>query len=100
MSRSGRSIRNSQLGHISEGMRNARHLIVNKKGVIMAREMSPKVQEELQQIEEANAWFEYLESTRGLPDRRYAEMEPWAWARLVQRMKSIRPDLVLDRLAA
>ena len=39
--------------------------------------------EELLQIEEADAWFEYLESIRNLScaEPRYAEVEPWAWAR-------------------
>ena len=38
--------------------------------------------EELLMIEEADAWFEYLESTRAQNETRYAEVEPWAWARL------------------
>ena len=37
---------------------------------------------ELLLIEEADAWFEYLEATRGQTASRYAELEPWAWARL------------------
>jgi hypothetical protein len=41
-------------------------------------------------IEEADAWFEYLESTRGQIADRYAEIEPWAWARLSQRRRAIR----------
>jgi hypothetical protein len=45
---------------------------------------------ELLLIEEADAWFEYLESTRGQTDTRYGEVEPWAWARLVQRLRAIR----------
>ena len=36
--------------------------------------------EELLMIEEADAWFEYLESTRAQNETRYAEVEPWAWA--------------------
>ena len=36
--------------------------------------------EELLQIEEADAWFEYLESTRGQGHGRYQELEPWARA--------------------
>ena len=39
--------------------------------------------EELLQIEEADAWFEYLEATRAQSETRYAELEPWAWARLL-----------------
>jgi hypothetical protein len=31
--------------------------------------------EELLQIEEADAWFEYLESTRGQGENRYHELE-------------------------
>ena len=46
--------------------------------------------EELLQIEEADAWFEYLESTRGQSETRYQELEPWAWARLSQRLRAIR----------
>ena len=42
--------------------------------------------EELLQIEEADAWFEYLEATRAQSKSRYAEVEPWAWARLSQRL--------------
>jgi hypothetical protein len=45
---------------------------------------------ELLLIEEADAWFEYLESTRGQNETRYAEVEPWAWARLAQRLRAIR----------
>ena len=33
-------------------------------------------------IEEADAWFEYLEAIRGQTAVRYAEIEPWAWVRL------------------
>jgi len=33
-------------------------------------------------IEEADAWFEYLEVTRAeIGSGRYHEIEPWAWAR-------------------
>ena len=45
---------------------------------------------ELLLIEEADAWFEYLESTRGQSALRYVEVEPWAWARLAQRLRAIR----------
>jgi hypothetical protein len=45
---------------------------------------------ELLLIEEADAWFEYLESTRVQTATRYAEVEPWAWARLTQRLRAIR----------
>jgi len=44
---------------------------------------------ELLLIEEADAWFEYLESTRGQTETRYGEVEPWAWARLAQRLRAI-----------
>lgn len=46
--------------------------------------------EELLQIEEADAWFEYLEATRGQSPTRYVEVEPWAWARLNQRLRAVR----------
>ena len=45
---------------------------------------------ELLLIEEADAWFEYLEATRGHTVVRYAEVEPWAWARLSQRLRAVR----------
>jgi hypothetical protein len=45
---------------------------------------------ELLMIEEADAWFEYLEATRGQTEIRYGEVEPWAWARLRQRLRAIR----------
>lgn len=35
------------------------------------------------------AWAEYLEATRGQPHPRYAEVEPWAWNRLRQRLRAI-----------
>jgi hypothetical protein len=45
---------------------------------------------ELLLIEEADAWFEYLEATRAQSASRYVEIEPWAWARLSQRLRAIR----------
>ena len=45
---------------------------------------------ELLLIEEADAWFEYLEATRGQSVVRYKEVEPWAWARLSQRLRAIK----------
>ena len=45
---------------------------------------------ELLLIEEADAWFEYLEATRGQSVLRYRELEPWAWARLTQRLRAIK----------
>ena len=53
--------------------------------------MSEQTQaDELLTIEEADAWFEYLEATRGQTATRYGEVEPWAWARLSQRLRTIR----------
>ena len=46
--------------------------------------------EELLMIEEADAWFEHLEATRVQSETRYAEVEPWAWARLSQRLRAVR----------
>ena len=45
---------------------------------------------ELLMIEEADAWFEYLEAVRGQSALRYVEVEPWAWARLSQRLRAIQ----------
>ena len=44
---------------------------------------------ELLLIEEADAWFEYLDATRSQSALRYKEVEPWAWARLTQRLRAI-----------
>jgi hypothetical protein len=48
-------------------------------------------------IEEADAWFEYLEATQAeAATGRYDEVEPWAWARLNQRLRAVdrkRTDL-------
>jgi len=41
-------------------------------------------------IEEADAWFEYLAATRAQTAARYGEVEPWAWARLTQRLRAIK----------
>ena len=46
--------------------------------------------QELLLIEEADAWFEYLEAIREQTETRYKEIEPWAWARLTQRLRAIR----------
>ena len=56
--------------------------------------------EELLLIEEADAWFEYLESTRGQTELRYQEIEPWAWARLSQRLRAIKARRAKLRPAA
>ena len=55
---------------------------------------------ELLQIEEADAWFEYLEATRGQNENRYGEVEPWAWARLAQRLRAVRARRARLRPAA
>jgi hypothetical protein len=56
--------------------------------------------EELLQIEEADAWFEYLDATRAQSASRYREVEPWAWARLQQRMRAIKARRAKLRPAA
>ncbi len=56
--------------------------------------------EELLLIEEADAWFEYLEATRGQSEKRYAEVEPWAYARLSQRLRAVRARRARLRPAA
>ena len=41
-------------------------------------------------IEEADAWFEYLEAVREEGrTARYDEIESWAWARLRQRLRLV-----------
>ena len=45
---------------------------------------------ELLLIEEADAWFEYADATKDQNGARYAEIEPWAWARLQQRLRIVR----------
>jgi hypothetical protein len=55
---------------------------------------------ELLMIEEADAWFEYLEATRSQSPLRYREIEPWAWARLTQRLRAIRARRAKLRPAA
>ena len=55
---------------------------------------------ELLLIEEADAWFEYLEATRAQSAIRYKEVEPWAWARLSQRLRAITTKRTKLRPAA
>jgi hypothetical protein len=55
---------------------------------------------ELLLIEEADAWFEYLEATRAQSAVRYKEVEPWAWARLSQRLRAIKTKKTKLRPAA
>lgn len=56
--------------------------------------------QELLSIEEADAWFEYLSATRAQSPARYGEVEPWAWARLSQRLRAIRTKRAKLRPAA
>lgn len=37
--------------------------------------------------EAQKAWAEYLANTQGVEHMRYLEIEPWAWARLKQKLK-------------
>ena len=55
---------------------------------------------ELLLFEEADAWFEYLEATRAQSPIRYKEVEPWAWARLSQRLRAIKTKKTKLRPAA
>jgi hypothetical protein len=34
-----------------------------------------------------DAWSQYLDEVRGTDDVRYPEVEPWAWARLMARLR-------------
>ena len=43
----------------------------------------------IKRTEVADAWFEYLETIRGLSRRNYDEVEDWAWARLHARLRVI-----------
>jgi hypothetical protein len=61
--------------------------LVSERGEVPVT--SKQEAEELLMIEEADAWFEYLEATRNQTEVRYAEVEPWAWARLNQRLRAI-----------
>ena len=56
--------------------------------------------EEILLIEEADAWFEYLDATRAQLDTRYREIEPWAWSRLRQRLRAIKARRARLRAAA
>ena len=53
-------------------------------------------------IEEADAWFEYLEAVRThATSGRYDEVEPWAWVRLSQRLERVAAERSrLNRAAA
>jgi hypothetical protein len=64
--------------------------------------LTPGTQEafELLLMEEADAWFEYLDATRGQSAVRYVEVEPWAWARLSQRLRAVRARRAKLRPAA
>ena len=63
--------------------------------------MAPRREaEELLLIEEADAWFEYLEATRAQSAIRYLEVEPWAWARLNQRLRAVKAKRAKLRPAA
>lgn len=50
----------------------------------------PRTAREVLQIETADAWFEYLATTRRVDGVRYGEIEPWAWARLRQRLRAVK----------
>ena len=62
--------------------------------------MSSREAHELLLIEEADAWFEYADATKGQHGSCYAEIEPWAWARLTQRLRAIRTKKAKLRPAA
>jgi hypothetical protein len=44
---------------------------------------------ELLQIEECDAWYEYLACTQEQPEPRYSEVEVWAWSKLQARLRTI-----------
>src|SRR5579864_6230758 len=51
--------------------------------------MSERELHEVLLIEEADAWFEYADATKGQQGTRYTEIEPWAWSRLQQRLRAV-----------
>jgi hypothetical protein len=52
-------------------------------------------------VEEADAWFEYLETVRHcVPVVRYEEVESWAWARLTHRLRDVEGERMRFRPAA
>jgi hypothetical protein len=56
---------------------------------------------EMLALEEADAWFEYLEAVRAHAHTgRYDEVEPWAWARLTQRLRVVDSGRAALRPAA
>ena len=58
--------------------------------VLAFSRMEREERQEALLIEEADAWFEYLEATQAeLETGRYDEVEPWAWARLNQRLRAV-----------
>jgi hypothetical protein len=52
--------------------------------------MSNRELHEVLLIEEADAWFEYADATKDQKGTGYAEIEPWAWSRLQQRLRGVR----------
>jgi hypothetical protein len=62
----------------------------------MAGRRSLREAEQLLEIDRVSAWLEYLAATRGQHEARYREIEPWAWAKLQQRLGTITTRL--DRL--
>jgi hypothetical protein len=73
---------------------------MSDREVAAMTEMTEAEAHELLLIEEADAWFEYLEATRGQSALRYTEIEPWAWARLRQRLRAIKTRRAKLRPAA
>ena len=62
---------------------------------------NPRNASEALAIEEADAWFEYLEAVRAHQrSGRYDEVEPWAWARLSQRLRDVDAERAQLRPAA
>jgi len=47
----------------------------------------------LLELEEADAWLEYLAATREADASQYTDVEFWAWARLRRRLRVIKERL-------
>jgi hypothetical protein len=50
----------------------------------------PRTARDLLAIATAQAWADYLDTTRNLDGARYGEVEPWAWTRMQQRLRAVK----------
>ena len=63
--------------------------------------MTSEETREALEIEQADAWFEYLDTLRSHGQAgEYDDVEPWAWARLNQRLQAVESERARQRPAA